>query len=86
MQIDVGDIFSIIGAIATVLALFIAILIPVIRLYLNAAVNKLEKDLYEKIERRLDTFEERIVDKVSRVVAEILADAGVAKDKEARIR
>ena len=65
------------GAIATVIGLLAAILIPVIKVYLNAAVIKLERDLIEKIDKRMEKFEESVVDKVTVVVTDLLDEAGV---------
>ena len=92
---DISDIFTIIGAVATILGVFVAILIPIVKVYLNNAIIRLEKELTERIDEKIDAkfvefeadidtklreFEINIKEGVAEVVTQILADAGVVSN------
>ena len=91
MFVDISDIFTIIGAVATIIGVFVAILIPIIKVYVNNAIIGLEKGLSDRIDEKFDAkfgeidtkfeeFEIRIKEGVTEVVTQILVDAGVASD------
>lgn len=82
--VDISDIFTIIGAVATIIGVFVAILIPIVKIYLNNAIIRLEKELSEGIDKKIDAkfeeFEIKIKEGVTEVVTRILVDAGVVSN------
>ena len=93
--LNISDIFTIIGAVATIIGVFVAILIPIVKVYLNNAIVRLEKELTEKIDKKIDArfveFEAEIDTKlreceinikegVAEVVTQILVDAKVVSN------
>lgn len=82
--VDISDIFTIIGAVATIIGVFVAILIPIVKIYLNNAIIRLEKELSERIDKKIDAkfeeFEIKIKEGVTEVVTRILVDAGVVSN------